>query len=49
MAIYEYSCQNCGTGFEARRSMKDADAPIACPQCGKLKTKTRTFNVFLQQ
>ena len=39
MAIYEYSCQSCGSGFEARRSMKDADAPIACPQCGNSQAK----------
>lgn len=45
MAIYEYNCQSCGTGFEARRSMKDADAPIACPQCGKQKTK-RGLSLF---
>lgn len=34
MAIYEYQCQDCGTEFEARRAMKEADAPIACPGCG---------------
>lgn len=45
MAIYEYNCQTCGTGFEARRSMKDADAPIACPQCGKMEAK-RGLSMF---
>ena len=45
MAIYEYSCRNCGTGFEARRAMKDADAPIACPHCGEMKT-TRGLSMF---
>ena len=45
MAIYEYNCQSCGNGFEARRSMKDADAPIACPQCGNMKTK-RGLSMF---
>ena len=34
MAIYEYQCKDCGKEFEARRAMKDADAPIACPECG---------------
>ncbi|NLE45618.1 MAG: zinc ribbon domain-containing protein [Chloroflexi bacterium] len=34
MAIYEYRCEDCGMKFEARRAMKDADAPIACPGCG---------------
>jgi putative FmdB family regulatory protein len=45
MAIYEYSCQSCGSGFEARRSMKDADAPIACPQCGNMDAK-RGLSLF---
>ena len=45
MAIYEYSCQSCGSGFEARRSMKDADAPIACPQCGNSQAK-RGLSLF---
>lgn len=45
MAIYEYSCQSCGSGFEARRMMKDADAPIACPQCGNMKAK-RGLSLF---
>ena len=34
MAIYEYQCEECGVDFQARRSMKDADALIACPGCG---------------
>ena len=34
MPIYEYSCPECGEHFDARRAMKDADAPIACPACG---------------
>jgi putative FmdB family regulatory protein len=34
MPIYEYSCPECGNKFDARRAMKDADAPIVCPACG---------------
>ncbi len=45
MAIYEYNCQSCGTEFEVRRSMKDADAPIDCPQCGNSKTR-RGLSLF---
>jgi putative FmdB family regulatory protein len=45
MAIYEYNCQECGTHFDARRSMKDADAPIACPECGADKAK-RGLSLF---
>lgn len=45
MAIYEYECQDCGTAFEARRPMKDADAPIACPGCGSLESQ-RGLSLF---
>ncbi|NMC02884.1 MAG: zinc ribbon domain-containing protein [Chloroflexi bacterium] len=34
MPIYEYICQDCQYRFDARRSMADADRPIACPKCG---------------
>ena len=45
MAIYEYSCQQCGQQFQARRSMKDADSPIDCPKCGNPKAK-RGLSLF---
>lgn len=45
MAIYEYSCKACGEGFQARRMMKDADAPIACPGCGGDETR-RGLSLF---
>ncbi|HOU15231.1 MAG TPA: zinc ribbon domain-containing protein [Anaerolineae bacterium] len=45
MPIYEYSCQECGARFDARRAMKDADAPIACPVCGAAKAK-RGLSLF---
>lgn len=45
MAIYEYQCKDCGEGFQARRMMKDADAPIACPGCGGDKAK-RGLSLF---
>ncbi|MGC9520251.1 MAG: FmdB family zinc ribbon protein [Anaerolineae bacterium] len=45
MAIYEYQCQECGLQFEARRAMKDADAPIACPECGSTHAK-RGLSMF---
>lgn len=34
MPIYEYTCQDCQFRFDARRSIADADMPIACPKCG---------------
>lgn len=45
MAIYEYQCQDCGSQFEARRAMKDADAPIPCPECGGAQAK-RGLSMF---
>ncbi|HDQ34721.1 MAG TPA: zinc ribbon domain-containing protein [Chloroflexi bacterium] len=39
MPIYEYTCQECQQRFDARRAMRDADAPIACPQCGGMQTR----------
>ncbi len=45
MAIYEYQCGDCGLQFEARRAMKDADMPIACPDCGKAHAK-RGLSLF---
>ena len=45
MPIYEYSCQECGKRFDARRAMKDADAPITCPVCGADNTK-RGLSLF---
>ncbi|HQE91874.1 MAG TPA: zinc ribbon domain-containing protein [Anaerolineae bacterium] len=45
MPIYEYRCQECGVRFDARRSMKDADAPIVCPACGASKAR-REVSLF---
>jgi putative FmdB family regulatory protein len=45
MPIYEYVCQDCGERFELVRSMKDADAPIACKECASQHT-TRQLSVF---
>lgn len=45
MAIYEYQCEDCGIAFQARRAMSDADAPIACPDCGGFHAK-RGLSMF---
>lgn len=45
MPIYEYNCADCETKFEKRRSMSQADAEIACPECGSTKTK-RGLSMF---
>lgn len=44
MATYEYRCRACGTTFEQRRAMADADAPATCP-AGHGDT-TRLLSVF---
>lgn len=31
MPLYEYRCRTCGTVYEQRRPMADADAPATCP------------------
>lgn len=46
MPIYEYRCQHCETKFSARRAMKDADTPIACPECGSDETKRGLSTFF---
>jgi putative FmdB family regulatory protein len=38
MPLYEYKCLDCETCFDALRSIKDADAPIACPKCDSENT-----------
>ncbi len=48
MPIYEYECQDCQQRFEALRSMNDADAAIACENCGSANTK-RALSVFFAQ
>ena len=45
MPVYEYYCSKCRTRFEAMRSMRDADAPIACEQCGNKKA-ARVLSMF---
>ncbi len=46
MPIYEYVCEDCQAKTEAIRTMADADAVIACDQCGSHKTH-RAYSVFL--
>lgn len=35
MPVYEYFCRTCRTKYDKLRPMADADAPIACPECGE--------------
>ena len=40
MAIYEFTCEDCGP-FELLRPMAEAAAPASCPSCGT--TARRVF------
>jgi putative FmdB family regulatory protein len=48
MPIYEYICLDCSTRFDALRSMKDADKPIACDHCSSQRT-SRLLSLFNAQ
>ena len=46
MPIYEYTCSKCKKKFEQLvRSMKAADDPAKCPECGSDQT-ARSLSVF---
>lgn len=45
MPLYEYICLDCRTQFDALRSIKDADAPIACKDCQGENT-SRMLSLF---
>ena len=45
MSLYEYICLDCRTQFDSLRSMKDADAPIACQDCQGENT-SRMLSLF---
>jgi putative FmdB family regulatory protein len=45
MPLYEYICFDCKTRFDALRTMKEADAAIACPKCQGEHT-ARQLSVF---
>jgi len=32
MPLYDYRCRTCEVVFEERRTMAEADAPVACPE-----------------
>jgi putative FmdB family regulatory protein len=45
MPIYEYVCKDCEKQFEVIRPMSQADAPLACPACGRQQSR-RKLAVF---
>jgi len=48
MPIYEYVCKECGKHFDVLRSMKEADAPIACEGCQSLQTTRQLSKCYAQ-
>src|SRR5437867_2299485 len=48
MPIYEYFCQHCDGVFEARRTIREASDPSACPVCDRETPRmmTTSFAAF---
>jgi putative FmdB family regulatory protein len=45
MPLYEYVCLDCEQVFDALRSMREADDPIACTRCRGDQT-SRKISLF---
>ncbi|MEW6180068.1 MAG: zinc ribbon domain-containing protein [Chloroflexota bacterium] len=45
MPLYEYICEDCGTRFDAFRSINEADRPISCKKCFSQHTH-RALSLF---
>ncbi len=45
MPIYEYTCLDCNTKFDALRRMSEADTPISCEECRGENT-SRKISLF---
>ena len=46
MPLYEYHCDTCERDFEKRRPIKEADAPIQCPECAGAEV-SRKMSLFI--
>ena len=46
MPVYEYFCRDCNTKYDKLRPVRDADAPVACPEC-KAENSVRALSVFI--
>jgi putative FmdB family regulatory protein len=46
MPLYEYHCETCERDFEKRRPIKEADAPLQCPECASEQV-TRKLSLFI--
>ncbi len=39
MPMYQFSCRDCGQGFEKRLRMSQASSQQECPDCGSQNTR----------
>ena len=46
MPLYEYHCDSCESEFTKRRAIKEANAPIECPECESQEV-TRKLSLFV--
>ena len=46
MPIYEYTCLDCGSHFEALRRISDADSVIKCKECDSTRTRRQISACF---
>ena len=46
MPLYEFHCEDCNSDFEKRRAIKEADAPLECPECESREVK-RKMSLFI--
>ena len=44
MALYEYKCAECDERFDLMRSMRAADEPAECPECGGSESRRLISN-----
>lgn len=46
MAVYEFTCEKCGTEFEVTCHICDREAQAVCPKCGSHKVKQKLTSEF---
>ena len=47
MPLYEYTCLDCDTHFETRRSFEQANEPAPCPSCAGTETHKQFATIAL--
>lgn len=46
MAVYDFTCEKCGTQFEVTCHICDREAQAVCPKCGSHKVKQKLTAAF---